>query len=558
MRITTNMLVQQLIQATRSEGALKPEVGTAITAKVLEVMNGALTLELGEGKQIVARDLSGQSFFPGQTVTFDVLGTDENGALQIRPAANDAESGSELQEPSVLLKKLNMADTQSNRELVRTLAAYRIPLNAENIKAAQEISLQAKGIVRLAEQTGSDVLTDHEAEPLKQLAVRLIEMVRTAGKASAGDQAHTAKNLVEKLASVPAKSSPTVGTAPAKTPMTEGQKSPMTPMSQPELPNIPQEAPLPGAEKALDAEKSGSALKGGYMDPSAAEGAEPQEGEVGAAPPVKTDPLLNKESLRGNELKEVLRHLDFEKIGFVIKNQLPGNLETLDTLDKLILGKKELAVQLKELLGVIGSEESAAPLRDAVQKAIQAVHIKQEMNPFELQTQLKSLNHALTTLSAQASEGGSGNPAVKEALTEVKNSLDFLGRLSESATYLHVPVNLGQGTKPMDLYVQRDRSGRKKVNPQDTRIFISLDTNNLDTVQCLVDIQDKRLNIGFKLADSEIMALFSKYFGPLKEALAQLGYADVNIHSAIYQKPLNLMDITQEPPHELRRIDMRV
>jgi len=180
------------------------------------------------------------------------------------------------------------------------------------------------------------------------------------------------------------------------------------------------------------------------------------------------------------------------------------------------------------------------------------------MNPFELQKQLKSLSHGLSALSLQISETVLGNQKVQESLTEVKNSLDFLGRLNESATYLHVPVMLGQGTKPLDLYVQRDKSGKKKVNPKDTKIFISLETNHLETVQCLVEIREKKLDIGFKLKDEDALASISGIFDPLKESLNLLGYTDVMIHGIVYEKPLNLMDVVQEPADDLRRIDMKV
>lgn len=253
----------------------------------------------------------------------------------------------------------------------------------------------------------------------------------------------------------------------------------------------------------------------------------------------------------------VLRQLTPEKVGFVLKHQLPASLNTLETLEKLIVGKKELGVQLQELLSRLPEDAAAEPLKAAVSQALKSVRVSPDLNPYELQQQLKSLNQALTALGGEAGER-TGAPVLKEILGEVKQSLDFLSRLSENATFLHVPVSLGQGNRQMDLYVQRDRSGQKKVNPRDTRIFISLDTEHLDTVQCLAEIREQRLTVGFRVADEEVLKLLEGYFEPLQESLRQLGYQEVSVQGTVTRRPLNLLDVTRSAAEDRGAFDMRV
>lgn len=552
MRITSNMLVQQIVQAAKGEGVLKSAAGAAITARIAEVLGNILTLDTGNGNLITAKDVSGKTFQQGQTVVFEVLGQDEAGNVQIRPVTTGEEPDLQQDSLGALLKKMNLPDTTSNRELFRVLTAYRIPLNMENVKAAQEISIQAKGVVQIAEAQGGGILVGRESEPLKQLAVRLVEMAVTVAKGSTSEiklpdtMVHGVQNsegeALEALAKMRISNAPLQSFDDGLS--GEGQR----PVPEKTVAGMPQEVKNGSvAGKAPYTSMVGS----GQDTPQAVVVAEDGEAARAAAPPIL-------ESQKGEALKEILKELTFEKIGFVLKNQLPGDLETLSSLEKLILGKKDIGTQLRDLLVILPTDEVTAPLKEAIQNAVKAVHITPDMNPFELQKQLKSLNHALSAIAAQAAETMSNHPKIQDALTDVKNSLDFLGRLSESSTYLHVPVNLGQGTKPMDLYVQRDKSGQKRVNPKDTRIFISLDTNHLNTVQCLVEVKDKTLNIGFKLADKDSLATISSYFEPLKEALAELGFRDALIHGVVYQRPLNLIDISQEPSLDLRQIDMRI
>lgn len=528
MRITSNMLVQQLAQAVKSEGVQKPEVGAVLSARIAQVLDGALTLDLGNGNLLTAKDLSGKEFKPGQAVSFMIADIEESGTLHIRPMHTDSAAAQEADSVTLMLKHLGLPDTADNRELLRALSAYRLPVTAENLKAAQEMNTQAKGIVLLSDQAGADILVGSEEVPLKEIAVKLIEMTASSGKEAFRQMAASEQ---------------AAGGAPGS--VRTDQPS-IVIESEVILEN---EAAPPRA-----ADKPGPELKAGP----------PGEGEKAALPPDDdAGPLLVKPgnvdgNPRGAELKEILRQLTYEKITFALKHQLPHDMKTLESMEKLLAGKKDLSIQLEQLLGNIPDEGTGSSLRQLVREMGKTIQVTGEMDPAAFQQQLKALNRGLSSLTVQLMESAVGNPKLSESLEEVKNSLEFLGRLNESATYLHVPVALGQGTKPMDLYVQRDKSGKKQVNPKDTRIFISLETHNLDTVQCLAEVREAKLDIGFKVRNKEVLAHITGLFGSLKGSLGALGYTDIMIHGMVCEKPLNLLDVVQETPETIRRIDLRV
>lgn len=526
------MLVQQLAQALKNQNVQKLEVGAALSARIAEVMNGALTLDIGDGNRLTARELSGRDFQAGQNVVFEVVGFDEGGIPQLRVTGSEQELAPESLDVGPLLKKLNLADTEGNREMLRILSAYRVPLTQQNIRAAQDLSMQAKGIVQLADQ-GGDFLTDFEPDTLKEIAIRLIETVGSPDKETALPRSVDNKTLMASGAGD-----------------TNVLKDVKTPISDAEVKGkAPADSILDPKNILFEHKERAGELKSSGLNTN--------ESKFPMGDPAKGLNSEIEDPSRETELKTLLKQVTLEKIGFVIKNQLPHDINTFSAIDRLLLGKKDLDFQLRELAGKI-PDDADVSLKELIQNIGKSLRISPEMNPFELQKELKTLNHSLTSISAQIADTTSETAGVRTALADVKNSLDFLGRLNENATYLHVPVVLGQGTKTMDLYVQRDKSGQKKVNPKDTRIFISLETNHMETVQCLVEVKEKRLDIGFKLADAETLSFISGVFAPLKESLIGLGYTDVMVHGVLYPKPLNLMDITQEPSSDLRRIDMRV
>lgn len=98
----------------------------------------------------------------------------------------------------------------------------------------------------------------------------------------------------------------------------------------------------------------------------------------------------------------------------------------------------------------------------------------------------------------------------------------------------------------------------RKGKPRDTRIFISLDTEHLDTVQCQAEIREQRLTVGFRVADEEVLKLLEGYFEPLQESLRQLGYQEVSVQGTVTRRPLNLLDVTRSAAEDRGAFDMRV
>lgn len=559
MRITANMLVQQLSQALRAEGGGKVPPGTVLTARVMETLNGTLLLDLGDGQPVTARDQSGGTFLPGQTVVFEAVGRDEAGALQVRALTQEAvqEQGTDDAAIGQLMKRLNLPDTPVNRELIRALAAYQIPLNTDNVRAAQELTLQARGILQMTAESGAAPLADSGGEPLKQVALKLIAATE-GNEAAVSDRAAAQKGSTpvqkEGIPAVPA------GTVPADAPQPAIKPESATAAVPANIQRLMEAlASQTGDEHAETAPAAGSPRQEPpvAVTPSPEKPAlEPGQGLKNTAPAVAgTDP--EGAAQRGDALRAVLKELTPEKVGFVLKHQLPASLNTLDTIDKMILGKRELGQQLRSLMDLLPQDDAGVGIKTAVTQALKAVRITADLNPFELKDQLKTLNEALSALGSETTAKSTASAPIREALGEVRQSIDFLSRLSENATFLHIPVNLGQGEKKMELYVQRDRSGQKKVNPRDTRIFISLDTDHLDTVQCLVEVKDKRLNLSFRVADDEALAAVSEYFEPLKETLKALDFTDVHVNGTVSRQPLTLLDVTQSAP-EAGRLDMRV
>lgn len=534
MRVTQSVIManinQMLQQGGNAETTLSP--GVRFAAQVLSVQDGQLTLMLGKGQTLEAKDLSGAALAAGQNLNFQVTDVGADGKVTVKLVSQESESAADPVQ--TMLGKLKLQDTAENRQMIRSLVNFQIPVTPENIKAASDMKLQAQTAVKLVEQgtvipaetEGDTLLKDAVIQMLKASGSKVSSTATTLPKASEGPPIGTDVDgadigVPEK---VPMKPVVVVGSIPEQPKATQlpAAGSPALPAAEPDA----ETAALPS--KAVPTE-NGAAVKLSSETPVAAK----TQTDAAAADLAQT---------RSQELKTVLGSLNFEKIAFVLKNNLPRDVGTLEAMEQLVFGKKQLSQQVETLLKQLPDRENLQGLKTALKSILSMVNRQGMEDPVQFREQLKSAGHEFRS-AMQLLNQDYGTAFPKETLSDVRNSMDFLFRMNESLTYLHVPVQLPGGNSSMDLYIQRDKSGQRRINPDDTRIFISLDTHSLDRVQCLAEIRNQQLSLDFRVADEGVQELFLSHFDELKESLAALGYRNVNMNCHISSVPLTLPDV---------------
>jgi len=564
MRIVQGANLQSLVQAvsgnTGTGGDLKP--GVRFVAKILGSQDGMLSLELGKGQQIRASDSSGSTLAVGQTVTFEVSESSGDGNVYVKAVPTEPES---LEgQASEMLRQAKIPDTGENRQLAKALQQFNVPLSSENLKSASSMNVQAQTVARLMD-SGAPLPEKTEGESL--LRDTAVQMVRASGQPMptiSANQENTAKiNGKPESGDV----TPTIAsnvseeTAPAKSQTSNTS----------DLKNISESATTPALSELVENDAEPDASGTGGLKSSANPAVQNGNGDkvpgttVASTQPEAVDSKTaeaaksfgaadvgmkaNQDAsapteVQTNELRTILGNLTPDKIAFILKNQLPQSIGTINAVDQMLSGKQQLADQVQNLLNQLPNHASADVLTKSLHNILQTVNHSAFENPELFRDQLKTLSQEFRHI-LESSQTDSTLPVPKEALNDVRNSMDFLMRLNESLTYLHIPIQLPEGNSQMDLYVQRDKSGTRRINPNDTRIFISLETHHLDTVQCLAAVKNQGISLDFRVADEKVAQLFRSNFPDLKENLAALGYGDVNIQCIKQSGRLSLLDVMQ-------------
>jgi len=123
----------------------------------------------------------------------------------------------------------------------------------------------------------------------------------------------------------------------------------------------------------------------------------------------------------------------------------------------------------------------------------------------------------------------SAPPALKAALerqiASVEDGVRIINDLNERHHYVQIPLSLYGSESDMELFVMKRGGGRKRINPEDATLFISLNTVNLGRVDALIKTGAyKSVSLSFRLDGDDALDLMKAARPFLHTALAKKGY----------------------------------
>jgi hypothetical protein len=116
-----------------------------------------------------------------------------------------------------------------------------------------------------------------------------------------------------------------------------------------------------------------------------------------------------------------------------------------------------------------------------------------------------------------------GTIHMQEPVKNLQENLSFLKDLNQMFTYLPIPLQFKNQNAHCDLYVLSRKKALK--NPKDgLTVLLSLDMENLGSINIHIQMLDKQIRAKFYLEDSSAGQLLTEHMGLLSDALQQKGY----------------------------------
>ncbi len=152
--------------------------------------------------------------------------------------------------------------------------------------------------------------------------------------------------------------------------------------------------------------------------------------------------------------------------------------------------------------------------------------------PQEIQADkvLRELTETLSTIKGEIESLNSDEKqGILESIQDIEDSLHFMEQLNKDTSFVQIPVNINGNNTTVELYVLKDGNKKKKIDPSNATIFLSLFTINLGRIESLVNIRGKSIECTFRSEDEEILTFIKKNSMPLYHLLDAQGYKLTNV-----------------------------
>lgn len=526
----------------------KLNIGDVVRAKVIDIQANDLILKLFDGTMVTASSLSELGVKSGEFVDFNVKGKLENKLILEtvkNPKSNELDSEIKKQ-----LLSLNIKPDNTAMDVAKELKNQSIPINRDIIQKAVEGLLTLKNLT----PDKAVFLAANNLEINEQHISKLNGLIEN--KAKLGSDI---KDLVKLLESV------------------DNSKL---------LQNI--------EKKLSDAvEKNMSGFKEAISQTKDVE-IPPNRGTDVNSVVVK---LINKElEQASNNLKQLdmnklqqsiekavkqeispVKDFNADKFVVTLGKELKSygiNLERLpEPLQKELFSlAKSILENAKVLIEAYSSDKESITIqtdkvKSFIAKELESIFVKIDENTTGKDIEAKKvLNDLLSRLDAVKDElQQSSIPAAKEMLAKIdsmESNIRFLNDINNFSSYIQIPLNVNNSNTTGELYILKRNSKKKKIDPENATMYISLNTENMGQVDSLISVNKKNITVNMRVAEQRIIDFLKENQIELYNRLQEKGYKLVDFKYRLLDMQANAVNINSVIQKEMegsrRSIDYKI
>ncbi|HZX21092.1 MAG TPA: DUF6240 domain-containing protein [Clostridia bacterium] len=268
------------------------------------------------------------------------------------------------------------------------------------------------------------------------------------------------------------------------------------------------------------------------------------------------------------DMVDMLKHISPEGkntiISLLMKNAMPLTLKEVQNLSFFLSNQRQIGHQLDEILNLIDKNENteiikiSGELKQVVNKINKNVKEGKQIEeePYkEVASLLKELENKSSFLTKEDRE------ALQKSGEKLLDSLEMQLQLNREDMVLQLPLIMNEHLKNLQIYIMKDKKGRKRIDPKNMSILLNFDTNNMGNVNIYVAVNYKNIVIKMGLADKEDQNLIEKYSNELGKHLEGLGYnlKDLSFRISDDNHIFSMVDeVGEKEPGIKRLLDVRV
>lgn len=573
MRIDNHLLIAGDNRTDTGDMLSRLEPGDVIKAKVLDVSPQEAVLRLSDGTVIKARTTESLDVKQGQTISLSVTSRNENSFVletvknaSQTTAANSANLHKLLETAGVRLDNINL-------KLAAEFLKYGAAPSAENITEALEYmkgfdGLDAEKAVFLAVKNISTTQADKDMlSGLLDGSLKLGQLLESLHKALNGEvkEAGTGTGN-QNTEAIPASPDiiPDIG---SKLPQQSGD-----PAAEINANGINDgKASLPASEIAgtdvksaipSNAQNTQSALfsKTGTdtTDQKIAE-SNKQSGVVTVLQPdqaqvknagVNSYAVLNDATMDDNASPKILNQSNTDTASaFTAKSEAKETDSGPNTAD---IGAALRSISMKPSVGTKSSGIEAADIKqgaeyltqealERINKSIDRLYVNinkklsgEELDSGSINNRLSELAKELKLLIQSSSASKSVGMQAASTLNLIEDTVRLLDMFnSNNVLYYQIPVRIDNYRSTAELYVMKRNQNKNRIDPNNSVLFLSLDTKNMGRVETIIDVKGSNISMSLRTESQAASDFARQNIKNLYSGLSECGYKLTDIKYSI-------------------------
>jgi hypothetical protein len=256
-----------------------------------------------------------------------------------------------------------------------------------------------------------------------------------------------------------------------------------------------------------------------------------------------------------------MKSTDMEAITYLVSKEMTITPRNISMLLKNIENSDGISRFLDKLRQRMDTEHNPElkVIKDSIKKLF--LEPRQIEDGKEVASKLKDMARLGERLEKYLSGSKDYDPEIKDALSNLKDSIDFIRNINQHSNFLQLPILINGDTSTAKLYVFKEGKRNKAINPEDATIVVVLDLANLGHLESMIHVKGKTVNVTFRVENKRVGTILEKDVLLLKKSLGEKGYNLGPIRVISLEQPFSLLsleEMTNERVAEKIHFDMRV
>ena len=551
MRINAVITGQAINPKVLADILGKLDMGDVVRAKVLEITSGELMLKLFDGTVFRAATASEIDTAPGENLELVVKGKN-GGTLVLETVKKDASNMDYSRNEAIrLLNDLNIKPDKKNLQLAGEIKTAGINATKEFFEKASQLLDKFKFLTPEKAVFLSSKSIPTEPRTMETV-IRLIE-----GNLKLGSQLEDLHSLISKLADNKNMEINTTGS----------QEAPKKPM--------------PAASSIIpinNAESSDNALNKAQSNQPAAIENKADHKETAIKKNVTSDnvtvdnesniesALFDRDSLKTHQRTKDInssisssKTLDNKQGNTALTKGVPEIKPTEADMFKIIEPDQDIHLYNGKI-----SEDSSKEIRELTGKlkeSFKSLFVKADSENLSSELDVKkiykdildkldSIKHINQILSLPE------RADISARVNNIEEGIKLLNQISSNNVYVQIPLNISGFHTTGELYIIKKEKNKKRIDPRNVIMLISLDTQNLGRVETLMDVKGKNVGINLRAEEQKVIDFIRDNYRHLYSSLMDKGYRLVDVKYRLLTERTNPANVDRSIKKDL--VDGRI